>query len=256
MQLQLAPVGVRERRERLMVARTGTDQSAVVHERSLASRLTTTATPPTLEIRRRVSPADRVRTRERQIRVLNGGGSNAASRSRSSARHRSRRGPTSRGRPEADDPPRPSRRALATRSGHSNRDRAIRVDSTTWTPRAPGRRHDTNRDSSSGPGGHANPSSTPAHSRPEPSRWVRLEFAASEQAARTCVRRLADGPVGAGHRSSSRDGRQLLRHWTDTSVRDHLPARVRGFPTATAGTAFPAIPQRPRLASVLTVAAR
>ena len=67
MQLQLAPVGVREHGERLMVARTGTDQSAVVHERSLASQLTPTATPPLLEIRRRVSPAGRVRTRERQI---------------------------------------------------------------------------------------------------------------------------------------------------------------------------------------------
>src|SRR5436190_22055531 len=45
-----------------VVARAGTDQTAVVHERSLASRLTTTATPPPLEIRRRVSPGDRVRT--------------------------------------------------------------------------------------------------------------------------------------------------------------------------------------------------
>src|SRR6476620_1149127 len=45
-----------------MVARAGADQSAVVHELSLASRLTTTATPPPLEIRRRVSPGDRVRT--------------------------------------------------------------------------------------------------------------------------------------------------------------------------------------------------
>ncbi len=71
-QLQLAPVGVRERRERLMVARTGTDQSAVVHERSLASRLTTIVTPPMLEIRRRVSPPGGVRTRDRQIRVLIG----------------------------------------------------------------------------------------------------------------------------------------------------------------------------------------
>src|SRR6201996_6766384 len=65
-QLQLAPVGVRERRERLMVACTGTDQSAVVHERSLALRLTTTATPPMLEIRRRVSPPGWVKTRDRQ----------------------------------------------------------------------------------------------------------------------------------------------------------------------------------------------
>ena len=73
MQLQLAPVGVRERGERLMVARTGTDQSGVVHERSLASRLTPIATPPVLEIRRRVSPPGRVRTRDRQIRVLIGG---------------------------------------------------------------------------------------------------------------------------------------------------------------------------------------
>src|SRR5262249_25719331 len=45
-QLQLAPVGVRERRERLMVARAGTDQIALVHERSLAWRLTTIGTPP------------------------------------------------------------------------------------------------------------------------------------------------------------------------------------------------------------------
>jgi hypothetical protein len=132
-QLQLAPVGVRERRERLMVARTGTDQSAVVHERSLASQLTTAVTPPMLEIRRRVSPADRVRTATGKFVE---GGSNAASRSQSSARHRSHRGPTSRGRRKAPDPPRPSRRALPTRSGPSNRDRAIRVDSTTWRPRA------------------------------------------------------------------------------------------------------------------------
>ena len=46
-----------------------------------------------------------------------------------------------------------------------------------------------------------------------------------EQVGCTCVRLLADGPVGAGHRSSSRDRRQLVRHWTDPSVRDHLPAR-------------------------------
>jgi hypothetical protein len=148
-QLQLAPVGVRERRERLMVARTGTDQSAVVHERSLASRLTTTATPPMLEIRRRVSPQGGVRTRDRQVRVLIGA-SNAASRSRSSARHRSHRGATSCGRSEAGDPLRPSRRARATRGGHSNRGAAIRVDSAAWTPCASGRRHVTNRDSSSG----------------------------------------------------------------------------------------------------------
>ena len=69
-QLQLAPVGVRERRERLMVARTGTDQSGVVHERSVASRLTTSVTPPVLEIRRRLPPPGGVRTRDRQIRVL------------------------------------------------------------------------------------------------------------------------------------------------------------------------------------------
>src|SRR4051812_37653673 len=56
-----------------MVARTGTDQSAVVHGPSLASQLTPTATPPLLEIRRRVSRAGRVRTRDRQIRVLIGG---------------------------------------------------------------------------------------------------------------------------------------------------------------------------------------
>jgi hypothetical protein len=52
-----------------MVARAGTDQSAVVHKPSLASRLTTTATPPMLEIRRRVSPPGRVRTRDRQRRL-------------------------------------------------------------------------------------------------------------------------------------------------------------------------------------------
>ena len=34
--------------------------------------------------------------------------------------------------------------------GHTNRDAAIRVDSAAWTPCASGRRHDTNRDSSSG----------------------------------------------------------------------------------------------------------
>jgi hypothetical protein len=51
-----------------MVARTSTDQSAVAHGRSLASQLIPTATPPMLEIRRRVSPAGRVRTRDRQIR--------------------------------------------------------------------------------------------------------------------------------------------------------------------------------------------
>src|SRR6478752_10774052 len=58
---------------------------------------------------------------------------NAASRSRSSARRRSHRGPTSRGRPEAHDPPRRSRRARARRGGHSNSDIAIRVDSATWS---------------------------------------------------------------------------------------------------------------------------
>src|SRR3954449_7490006 len=85
-QLQLAPVGVHERRERLMVARTGTDQSAVVHERSLASRPTTIATPPLLEIRRRFSPAGRVRTRDRQIRVLIGGPMHHLSRALATAR--------------------------------------------------------------------------------------------------------------------------------------------------------------------------
>ena len=60
-------------------------------------------------------------------------GSNAASRSRSSARRRSHRGPTSRGRPQAHDPPRPSSRGRATRGGHSNSDPAIRVDSATWS---------------------------------------------------------------------------------------------------------------------------
>src|SRR5919202_3209808 len=49
-QLQLAPVGVRERGERLLVARTGTHQNGVVHEPSLTSRLTPVATPPMLEI--------------------------------------------------------------------------------------------------------------------------------------------------------------------------------------------------------------
>src|SRR4029077_6174285 len=61
-QLQLAPVGVGERRERLMVARTGTDQSGVAHERSMAFRFTTIETPPVPEIRRRVPPPGGVRT--------------------------------------------------------------------------------------------------------------------------------------------------------------------------------------------------
>jgi hypothetical protein len=69
-QLQLASVGIRERAGRVMVARTGTDQSAVVHGPSLASKLTPIATPPLLEIRRRVSRTGGVRTRDRQIRVL------------------------------------------------------------------------------------------------------------------------------------------------------------------------------------------
>src|SRR3954453_23177682 len=56
-----------------MVARTGTDQRAVVHGPSLATQLTPTATPPLLEIRRRVSLAGRVRTRDRQIRGVMGG---------------------------------------------------------------------------------------------------------------------------------------------------------------------------------------
>ena len=62
----------REHRERLIVAREGTDQNAVVHERSLASPLITAGTPPILEIRRRVSSPGGVRTRDRQIRVLKG----------------------------------------------------------------------------------------------------------------------------------------------------------------------------------------
>ena len=33
--------------------------------------------------------------------------------------------------------------------GHANRKTAIRTDSTRWTPRAPGRRHDAKRDSAS-----------------------------------------------------------------------------------------------------------
>src|SRR3954447_22663975 len=69
-----------------MVARTGTDQSAVVHERSLASRLTPTATPLMLEIRRQVSLAGRVRTRDRQIRVLIGGPMHHLSRALATAR--------------------------------------------------------------------------------------------------------------------------------------------------------------------------
>lgn len=56
-----------------------------------------------------------------QIRVLRKGSSNAESRSRPSARHRPHRRPTSRGRSEADDPPRPSRRARAAGRGHPNR---------------------------------------------------------------------------------------------------------------------------------------
>jgi hypothetical protein len=52
---------------------------------------------------------------------------NAASRSRSSARYRSRRGPTARGRPLADHPPRPSRRARVTRRGHFNFNRRTAI---------------------------------------------------------------------------------------------------------------------------------
>src|SRR6478672_3610032 len=48
---------------------------------------------------------------------------------------------------------------------------------------------------------------------------VPLESAASEQGARPCDRRLADGPVGARPRSSSWDRGQLFRHWTDPAVR-------------------------------------
>src|SRR6202035_2995914 len=121
-QLQLAPVGVREGRERLMVARAGTDQSAVVHEQSLASRLTTTATPPMLEIRRRVSPASRVITATGKSVE---GGSGAASRSQSSARHHSHRGPASRGHPEADDPP-------AARRPETSREETSRESG--WSP--------------------------------------------------------------------------------------------------------------------------
>src|SRR5689334_17320099 len=69
-----------------MVARTGTDQSAVVHGPSLASQLTPTATPPMLEIRRRVSPEGRVRTRDRQVRVLIGGPMHHLSRALATAR--------------------------------------------------------------------------------------------------------------------------------------------------------------------------
>ena len=54
---------------------------------------------------------------------------------------------------------------------------------------------------------------------------VRPEFAASEQRARTCVRRLAYGPTEACPRSSGRERGQLLRHRTDPSLRDHLPPR-------------------------------
>jgi hypothetical protein len=50
-----------------MVARAGTNQRAVVHRPSLPSQLTTVATPPMLEIRRRIAPAVRVRTPDRQI---------------------------------------------------------------------------------------------------------------------------------------------------------------------------------------------
>jgi hypothetical protein len=69
-----------------MVARTRTDQSAVVHGPSLPSQLTPTATPPLLEIRRRLSPAGGVRTRERQIRVLIGGPMDHLSRALATAR--------------------------------------------------------------------------------------------------------------------------------------------------------------------------
>src|SRR6185312_4017507 len=61
---------------------------------------------------------------------IRGRSSNAASRCRSSARHRSPRRPPSRGRSQAGDPLRPSRRARATRGSAS------------------GRRRDSNRDSS------------------------------------------------------------------------------------------------------------
>src|SRR2546423_1553811 len=57
----------------------------------------------------------------------------------------------------------------------------------------------------------------------------------SEQAACPCVRRLADGPVGARHRSSSWDRDQLFRLWTDRSLRDHLPAPGSRLPDGDCG---------------------
>src|SRR6185437_5191603 len=174
-----------------MVARTGTDQSAVVHERSVASRLTTTATPPMLEIRRRVSPAGRVRTRDWQIRVLIGGSMHHLIRALAIAHiedlHR-------------DAAPRQTIR-LARRVKHA--------------PHVAEAYREVLRMLSKTGGNLAR---------------VRLESAASDQAARTCTRRLADGSVGARHRSSSWDRGQLFRHWTDPAIRDHLPAQGPRLP--------------------------
>src|SRR6202034_464020 len=58
---------------------------------------------------------------------------------------------------------------------------------------------------------------------------------ARAQDARSCVRRLADGPVGTCHRSSGWDRGQLLRHWTGPSLRDHLPAPGPRLPDGDCG---------------------
>ena len=66
-QLQLAPVGLGERRERMLVACTCAAQGAVAHGSSVASGLTTVGTQSALQIRRRVSARDRFST----LRQLN-----------------------------------------------------------------------------------------------------------------------------------------------------------------------------------------
>ena len=64
---------------------------------------------------------------------------------------------------------------------------------------------------------------------------VRIGRARGVRRSRSCVRRLADGPAGACHRSSGRDRGQLLRHWTDPSLRDHLPAPGPRLPDGDCG---------------------
>jgi hypothetical protein len=46
---------------------------------------------------------------------------------------------------------------------------------------------------------------------------------------------LADGPVGARHRSSSWERGQLFRVWTDLPFEIIYQHEARGFPTATSG---------------------